>query len=357
MKGTGFFLSVLMIMTCLTFSRCKKSDNTSSNQPERKKYAWVVGQKDSTGFGMILFSADCGETWTRQGQDTATLKDISLYDVWAVDENNVWAVGSDNAILTTRDGGKNWVRIAAPSLPSKPRLSAISIVNKTNIWISGTEGTVYNSADNGKTWNVFDTAFFPRALMQGICAVTPQKVYVVGGDGGASPRGFIGFTLDGGATWNSLVPENDFNKHEWIGVTSYGNTIVVYGGNSFYLVSTDGGANWKNDSVKTNGGGGVGADLNHLMMLDNRTWWGAFDMNRVYMTADGGSVWADQQTDVSGEFLIGIDAWNNSNALAVGESSGWPQLGSVLKYSAITGNWETKKTLRSNLSKISFVKP
>ncbi len=114
------------------------------------------------------------------------MKDIDVWDIWAVDESNVWAIGSDNVILKTQDGGQTWNRVQAPANRTGTTLSAISIVNKTNIWISGSGGTVYKSTDNGNTWTIFDTNFFQKSLMQGIWAVTPQKIY-----GNYSPPVFI----------------------------------------------------------------------------------------------------------------------------------------------------------------------
>lgn len=239
------------------------------------------------------------------------------------------------------------------------RLSAISIVNKTNIWISGSGGTVYNSADNGLTWTMFDSTLFRNGLMQGIWALTPQKVYVVGGIGAIAGhyRGFIGYTLDGGITWDSVFPANDYNRNEWIGVTSSGSTIVVYGGKSHYMVSSDGGSGWKNDSVHAGGGGGGGgADINHMIMINSQVWWGAFDMDHVYLTNDGGYTWTSQQTNQSGDFLMGIDAWDRQLAITVGETVSASKQNQILKTSDGGTTWETKKICRSSLYKVSFIK-
>jgi photosystem II stability/assembly factor-like uncharacterized protein len=353
MKRQDVLLSFLMVMATIIIS-CSKNDDTP--QPVTKKpYAWVAGASDSTGYGMILFSPDSGNTWVRQGQGNPALKDINIWDIWAVDENNVWAVCSDNIILKTSDGGQTWNRVQAPVNNPTTRLSALCIVNKTNIWISGSGGTVYNSTDNGNTWTMFDTTFFHTSLMQGIWAVTPQKIYVVGKPGVSVPGGFIGYTLDGGITWDSVSPANDYNRNEWIGVTASGNKIVVYGGKSHYMVSSNGGASWKNDSVNAVGGGG-GADFNHLIMLDAQTWWGAMDEGHVYLTTDGGTTWIPQETNEGGSYLFGIDAWDSRLALVVGESNGWPNRGPILKSSNGGTSWELKKVYRSNLSKVSFIK-
>lgn len=164
-----------------------------------------------------------------------------------------------------------------------------------------------------------------------------------------------GFTLNGGVTWDSVFPANDYNRIEWIGVTANGNTIVVYGGKAHYMVSTDGGATWKNDSVPGTGGV-IGADINHLIMLSSQKWWGAFDLCEIFLTLNGGSSWSSQPAIQTGEFLVGIDAFNSQLALTVGTLSGWPKKGSIQKTSNAGTTWENIHTYHSFLNKVSFIK-
>ena len=343
-----------MVLAGILAGCSKASENP---QPvEKKPYAWIAGACDSSGYGMILFSADGGDTWTRQGEKNPVLQGIDVCDIWAVDEHTVWAVCAENVILKTADGGKTWVQVPAPFQEKHPRLSAICIVNKTNVWISGSEGAVYNSTDDGATWTVFETNTFHNGLMQGIWAISSQKVYVAGGVGSTGKmRGFIAFTLDGGHTWDSVVPANDYNRHEWIGVASYGNTVVVYGGKAHYVVSADGGATWKNDSVPLTGGIG-GADINHLVMVNPQTWWGAFDLSEIFLTTNGGAAWESQPGVNNGEFNVGIDTFDGQLAITVGELSGWPRRGSVQKTSDGGKTWKNIHTYHSTLSKVSFIK-
>lgn len=353
MKKITTLFSIVMVVIIIIISCNKKEDDPVPT--ERKKYAWVSGEADSTGYGMILYSADSGDTWVRQGEGSAALQGIGVGDIWAVDENNVWATASNNVILRTKNGGKTWERVPAPEYYPNNELLSISIVNETNIWISGGNGIVFNSTDDGSTWTMFDTNFFHKGGMQGICAISPEKVYVVGGIFGKSARGFIGYTLDGGVTWDSVFPANDYNRHEWIGVTAFGNTIVVYGAKSNYVVSTDGGITWKNDSLPSAGGIG-GADINDLIMLNSQLWWGALDQGMIYLTTDGGSNWTAQQTDQGGFYMVGIDAWDSELALVVGFPSTWPAQGPILK--TINGGtlWEMKHIYNSPLSAVSFIK-
>ncbi len=357
MKRPAILFSLVIAGIVIIISCSKKEDN--NNPPaERKKCVWVTGSEDSTGYGMILYSADAGETWVRQGEGSTALQGINVGDIWVLDENNVWATGSNNVILRTLNGGQTWTRVQAPANKPNMELMSISIVDNTNIWISGSGGTVYNSIDGGLTWTMFDTTFFHCGRMQGIWAISPQKVYVVGGitDQKDNERGFIGYTLDGGITWDSVFPANNYNRNGWISVTASGNTIVVYGGQSHYMVSTYGGITWKNDSVPGVAGSGGPADINHLIMLNPQTWWGAFDGGNICLTMDGGSTWTLQQTGQGNNYMVGIDAWDSQLALAVGNSQGLPVNVPIIKTSNGGALWEVKHAYNSNLEKVSFIK-
>lgn len=355
MKKLAVLFSIVIMAILIIFSCNKKNDDPIP--VERKKCAWVAGDMDSTGYGMILYSADSGETWVRQGLGSAALHGISVEDIWAVDENNVWATATNNVILRTINGGQTWSRVQAPANIAIMALMSISIVDNTNIWISGDNGTIYNSTDNGSTWTMFDTTIFHKAGIQGVWALSPEKIYVVGGTGNISERGFIGYTLDGGTTWDSVVPANNYNKNSWIGVTASENTIVVYGGHSHYVVSTDGGTTWKNDSVPGTSGGAGPADINHLIMLNPQTWWGAFDQGQICITTDRGSTWISQQTpQVGGYYMVGIDAWDSHLALAVGTGTSYPVYGPLLKTTTGGILWESKQLCKSGLNHVSFIK-
>jgi len=330
----------------------------SSPHPEKKKIAWAVGEKDSTTYGMILFSNDGGDSWIRQGEGSEALKDIDIYDVWAVDENTAWAVGTDNAILKTINGGQNWTRENGPKNPGQIYLYSISIVEKTNIWVSGAPGIVYNSTNNGESWTVYDAAFFQNGLMQGIWAINPQVVYVVGGlfnKGGAS--GFIGRTLNGGKNWETVDLPDNYNKNEWIGVKATDqDNIVVYGCQAHYSHSTDGGTNWQNNSIEVGGGCGA-ADINCLKMLDKQSWWGAFDLENILITNNTGSTWNNQQSvDTGNMFLVGIDAYDENLALITGQTTGYIKEGKIIKTSNGGDLWELKYFCKSSLYKVSFIK-
>ncbi|MFH1160762.1 MAG: photosystem II stability/assembly factor-like protein, partial [bacterium] len=214
--------------------------------------------------------------------------------------------------------------------------------------------------DAGNTWTVFDTNFFHGGLMQGICAITSQIIYVVGQYGFLkdNARGFIARTLDGGVTWDSITPDDDYNRNQWIGVAATDpQHVIVYGGKSHYTYTTNGGVIWNNDSVTGGGGGGAPPDINHLIMLDQQTWWGAFDLDNIFITVNNGSSWTKQNSDGPGNmFLVGIDAFSDQMALITGQSAGYPTAGKILKTTNGGDLWKMTYSCKSDLYKVRFAK-
>jgi len=352
LMNCGLLVSVLLLTTLLILSGCKKD----KEDPIKKKYVWAVGSADSTGYGTIYFSDNGGDHWVRQGEGAASIQGVNLFDVWAVDENTVWAVGDNNVIIKTMDGGITWNRIAAPSKRSEVELTSISIINATNIWISGSGGTVYNSKDGGNSWNSVHSDVLVNNYLQGIHAIDPNIIYVTGGPI-MNSTGFIARTIDAGITWDSIVPANNFNKNRWIGVTSSNaSNIVIYGGRSHYIYSTDGGHSWTNDSIEGTGGTG-GADINCLKMLDSQTWWGAFDYDGIFETKDAGDNWLSQGSapGPKGMWLFGIDYYDHQLCVIVGESS-MSNTGKIIKTANGGQLWELKLETHAQMHKVSFIK-
>ena len=69
---------------------------------DRSGLAVAVGER-----GHILLSPDGGSTWTQSEAPTQAL----LTGVWLHDARLGWAVGHDEVILRTVDGGTSWERV------------------------------------------------------------------------------------------------------------------------------------------------------------------------------------------------------------------------------------------------------
>ena len=55
---------------------CKKDNDETELTNEN--VLWAVGAADSTNYGTILFSADGGDNWVRQGEGNLTLSGVYL---------------------------------------------------------------------------------------------------------------------------------------------------------------------------------------------------------------------------------------------------------------------------------------
>lgn len=332
---------------------CKKDKPIAPS--DKSKSAWIVGFADSTGYGTILYTPDGGQTFQRQAAGLACLKDIDLTDVWAVDDNLIWVTGSKNTLLKSTDGGANWQQVIVPNGNTQADLYCIAMIGKNEIYVTGDSGTVYHSSNAGETWNVFDHNLFADGLLQGVCMVSANEVYVVGQTFLGDPRGIIRHTKDGGATWDSVAPPDDYNRNTWINAAVNGNTHVIYGTTSHYIVSTDNGLTWRNDSMPFAGGGG-GADINHLIMRGPSHWWAALDQGHLVQSVDAGKNWSDPKTGQGISFMLGIDAWDDNYAIAVGSVFGWPMNGPIMVSNNGGLSWTRALLYHKGLNKVSFTK-
>lgn len=343
-------IAIPVIIICVQFG-CKK-DNNNTTTP---KFVWAVGDMDTNNYATIYFSSNGGQSWDRQGEGQAALKGIGLNDVWAVDKNTVWAVGTPGTLIKTINGGETWEVVPTPSSKSISEYVSISIIGKSNIWICGAHGLVLHSNDEGNSWTSIESDVLSNFYLQGINAITSNLIYVAGGHE-TTDSGFVATTINGGQTWEEFVPKDNYNKNRWIGCSSYNeSTIIIYGGHSHYMISIDGGTTWKNDSVLGTGGTG-GADINCLKMLDGQTWWGAFDYDYIGITSNAGNAWSKQQSvGPGGMWLLGIDYFDRDIGVIVGESS-MSLKGKILNTIDGGNTWNLADTTDVHMIKVSFIK-
>jgi photosystem II stability/assembly factor-like uncharacterized protein len=158
--------------------------------------AWVVG-----GQGTVLKTIDGGDTWVQQAQDM--LPNAAFQMVYALDRENVWAVGSDNAttavIIHTTDGGDTWVRQGEKDIPPDPdtyyAFIDVHAVDTKNAWAVGARSTVFVTTDGGQNWTNKTPGCVHFLDNNGVCLLTALSGWVV------SDSNNICFTTDGGDTW------------------------------------------------------------------------------------------------------------------------------------------------------------
>jgi photosystem II stability/assembly factor-like uncharacterized protein len=161
--------------------------------------------------GHVLLSDDQGATW-RQAKAVPTR--VMLTSVFFVDSDYGWAVGHDETILKSTDGGETWIRTHFAPEAQQPLLD-LWFANRVSGIAVGAYGAYFTTNDGGRTWS--GARFAP--------AVPPA-----GGDG---PKPVP-------AEEEELPPDYHLNRIVGVGNRLY---IAAEGGQLYR--SDDRGANWR----------------------------------------------------------------------------------------------------------------
>jgi len=188
-------------------------------------HAWAVGHD-----GVILHSADGGQTWTRQRAkpydpaSTDPRNGAPLLDVLFLDEQHGFAIGAYSLLLRTSDGGNTWEDVklsaggAAPAAaaPAKgqgddwtfgqeelkvgeetdPHLNAIAKTGDGSLIIVGERGAGFRSTDHGVNWSKIKLPY--EGSMFGVIGYEDRHVLAFG------LRGHALESNDLGGTWHTV---------------------------------------------------------------------------------------------------------------------------------------------------------
>ena len=101
----------------------------------------------NTAFGALLssslmHSSDGGDTWSAMPTGSSEL----LYDTYATDANNCWAVGNNGVIYNTTNGGTTWTQQISNTTN---RLQAVHFIDANTGWAVGFFGTILKTTTGG----------------------------------------------------------------------------------------------------------------------------------------------------------------------------------------------------------------
>ena len=107
-----------------------------------KERGFAVGA-DNT----ILATTDGGFTWRPQFAPS----DVNFSDVFVRNKHNAFIVGARGTVLFTDNSGKEWAQVP---VDTRDHLTSITLAVPclTTGWITGTYGRVLKTADGGQTW-------------------------------------------------------------------------------------------------------------------------------------------------------------------------------------------------------------
>jgi len=317
---------------------------------------YVGGDSVGDGHGVILKTIDGGVTWTRFG--SSELPDVNLPQVRAIDKSTALATGmpSDGygLILKTADGGGTWQRLGTSATIPNVELSGIAAVNTQIFWVVGASGVILKTTDGGTTW-ISQEAAGITADFGAVSAVDASNAWIVGGhqDG----YSVILHTTDGGTTWTREGTSEVLPGAALIDVSAYdASTCWACGTEGSVIRTTDGGTTW----TSTESTHSI-IHYNGIIALGKDTAWTAVDDDLMCFTSDGGLSYDMIKIPSSeglGYALLTVAATDVDHLWTAGIWFTSPQaiVGTILRSSDRGVTWQRATTpINTTFRRISFV--
>lgn len=209
------------------------------------QYGWAVGHDET-----ILNSVDGGETWTRS--HFAPEAQQPLLDLWFANRVSGIAVGAYGAYFTTNDGGRTWASAkfspppakvpmhdgeAAPDegeLPPDYHLNRIVGIGN-RLYIAAEGGQLYRSDDRGANWRVLPSPY--DGSLFGLVPIRGEGLLAFG------LRGNLFRSADAGETWTRLESHTTAMLTDGMAINDL--RVVISGLAGVLLVSGDAGETFR----------------------------------------------------------------------------------------------------------------
>lgn len=100
--------------------------------------------------GYIYISYDQGSTWQTASAGVATVENINKVMISRDDPSVVYAVGANNALIKSEDGGRHWFALTGPS--PTDNLTALDVYSPYDVRVGNDDGELWETDDGGETW-------------------------------------------------------------------------------------------------------------------------------------------------------------------------------------------------------------
>jgi photosystem II stability/assembly factor-like uncharacterized protein len=149
--------------------------------------AFAVGSFDLVGGGLVFRTMDGGLSW-----HDVTPVSVGFRDVFFIDGTTGWIAGA--SIYKTTDGGTNWTNQFGDG---SSEFTSISFSDSQNGWAVGFNNLVLHTKNGGQSWAVQNVGAPPITAINGVTAVSSTTAWIAGWNG------FVARTTNGGATWKA----------------------------------------------------------------------------------------------------------------------------------------------------------
>lgn len=185
--------------------------------------------------GVILKSANKGETWTEQTSGTKNalwsvhfFKPQSTGNKINYNDTLGFAVGDNGTILKTTNGGNIWSTMVSGTTNT---LNSVFFIDSIHGWCAGSSGLILRTKNGGTSWEKLTSGIYNT--IYGLQFIN-KKVGYAAGDYGKILR-----TTDGGDTWSLLTGMTSNTLYSlWFTDTNTGYAVGKYG---TILKTTNGG--------------------------------------------------------------------------------------------------------------------
>lgn len=270
----------------------------ASNQHDIPQWLQIAG---ATGTGGLAVSNDYGATWTslHNGLPSAPVTTVLIDPTSPVGSRTIYAGVYGYGVYKSTNGGQSWTNMSQGITPEANRqvyslkrtddgALYVSVAGRrpTGSMTSPLLGGLYKSTDGAQTWTCISSSQMYRTCDFAIDPTNSNIIYVAA-MGGSGYSGGIYKTVNGGASWQRLVPNYDPNVlsyFEAFNVTlNPQNPSIVYCFSNTHglFISYNGGATWTTSTPE-----------NSPPFLNvQRITWDPQDPSMVYLTTFGGGVW------------------------------------------------------------------
>ncbi len=205
------------------------------------------------------------------------LLDSNLRDIFFIDKDYGWVVGSNGIVILTTNGGEDWI---VTNTPYSEYFASIFFTNRDFGWTVTTyNDRVYMTTDGGNTWVHINTITGSNISLQDVFFVNDSAGFICGSDQS------IHKTTDYGYNWQDIT--GNF----------YGSSVIEFINENYGLM-------------------------------------GAF--NSIKKTTNGGSSWTSIDLLTYAFFVTEISSLNQNNIFLVGY--GWDNIGTSYEIFISTNN-------------------
>ena len=221
-----------------------------------------------------------------------------------------------------------FAQITKQNSNSNASLRAVYALNENVVWASGSNGAVLKTLNGGQTWTKVKSPI-DSLDFRDIHVFSENSVIVMSAGEATKGRAKLFQTIDGGETWiliyESKQPGVFFDSFDFWNAKDgilLGDPID---GHAFLLKTDDGGVYWSKVSnfvapeLKT-GEATFAASGNSLVVKGKQSVWFA-TQNRVFFSNDMGRDWSSSPTPLDkseSAGIFGIHFWDEKNGIVVG---------------------------------------